>query len=72
MLKSNYYHYLDADYTNDADFLFLNLCHSCNPRLNNYRLIEVQKWWDYMADIMEVNPDNSPVSIPLPEVFHMD
>ena len=35
MLKSNYYHYLDADYTNDADFLFLNLCHSCNPRLKN-------------------------------------
>lgn len=32
----------------------------------------VQKWWDYMADIMEVNSDNSPVSIPLPEVFHMD
>jgi len=32
----------------------------------------VQKWWDYMADIMEVNPDNSPVSIPLPELFHMD
>jgi len=32
----------------------------------------VQKWWDYMADIMEVNPDNSPVSIPLPEVFHME
>lgn len=32
----------------------------------------VQKWWDYMADIMEVNPDNSPISIPLQEVFHMD
>ena len=32
----------------------------------------VQRWWDYMADIMEVNEDNSPVSIPLPEVFHMD
>jgi L-rhamnose mutarotase len=32
----------------------------------------VQKWWDYMADIMEVNADNSPVTIPLPEVFHMD
>ena len=43
MLKSNYYHYLDADYTNGADFLFLNLCHSCNPRLNNYRLIELLK-----------------------------
>ena len=32
----------------------------------------VQKWWDYMADIMETNPDNSPVSIPLKEVFHLD
>ena len=29
-------------------------------------------YWDKMADIMEVNPDNSPVSIPLKEVFHMD
>jgi L-rhamnose mutarotase len=25
-----------------------------------------------MADIMEVNPDNSPVTIPLQEVFHLD
>lgn len=32
----------------------------------------IQKWWDYMADIMDVNPDNSPVSIPLEELFHMD
>ncbi len=32
----------------------------------------VQKWWDYMADIMETNPDNSPVSIPLSELFYMD
>jgi L-rhamnose mutarotase len=32
----------------------------------------VQKWWDYMADIMETNPDNSPVTKPIEEVFHMD
>ncbi|MGI6777369.1 MAG: L-rhamnose mutarotase [Acetivibrionales bacterium] len=32
----------------------------------------VKKWWAYMADIMETNPDNSPVSINLQEVFHMD
>ncbi len=32
----------------------------------------VQKWWKYMADIMDTNPDNSPISIPMPEVFHMD
>jgi len=31
----------------------------------------VQKWWAYMADIMDTNPDNSPVSIPLKEVFYM-
>jgi len=32
----------------------------------------VQKWWAYMADIMDTNPDNSPVTVPLAEVFHMD
>ena len=32
----------------------------------------VQKWWAYMADIMETHEDNSPVSIVLPELFHMD
>lgn len=32
----------------------------------------VQKWWAYMADLMETHPDNAPISIPLEEVFHMD
>jgi L-rhamnose mutarotase len=32
----------------------------------------VQKWWKYMADIMETNPDNSPVTIPLEEMFYME
>ncbi len=32
----------------------------------------VKKWWAYMADIMETNPDNSPVAAPLTEVFHLD
>jgi len=32
----------------------------------------VQKWWAYMADIMETNPDNSPVSVPLDELFYLD
>lgn len=31
-----------------------------------------RKWWDYMCDIMECNPDNSPVSIDLKNVFHLD
>jgi len=32
----------------------------------------MKKWWDYMKDIMETNPDNSPVITSLEEVFHMD
>jgi L-rhamnose mutarotase len=31
----------------------------------------VQRWWAYMADLMETNPDQSPVSVPLEKVFHL-
>lgn len=31
-----------------------------------------QKWWAYMNDIMETNPDNSPVSKELKQVFYLD
>jgi L-rhamnose mutarotase len=31
----------------------------------------MQQWWLYMKDIMETNPDNSPWSIPLKEVFYL-
>lgn len=31
----------------------------------------VQKWWTYMADIMETNIDNSPLEFPLQEMFYM-
>jgi L-rhamnose mutarotase len=31
----------------------------------------MQRWWRYMADIMEANADSSPVSIPLKEVFYL-
>ena len=32
----------------------------------------VRKWWNYMAPLMEVQPDNSPVAKSLMEVFHLD
>ena len=32
----------------------------------------VKKWWASMAPLMEVNPDNSPVTKALREVFHLD
>jgi L-rhamnose mutarotase len=31
-----------------------------------------KKWWEFMADIMETNYDNSPVTTDLVEVFHLD
>ncbi|MDO6966625.1 L-rhamnose mutarotase [Rhizobium alvei] len=31
----------------------------------------MKRWWAHMADIMETNPDNSPVAIDLKPVFYM-
>ena len=48
----------------------------CDKEINSQDTTNVdpitQRWWDMMADIMEVNPDNSPVTVPLEELFHMD
>ncbi|MFC6099624.1 L-rhamnose mutarotase [Olivibacter domesticus] len=43
---------------------------SSSQDLGDYPI--VKKWWAYMADIMETNADNSPVSTPLKTVFHLD
>lgn len=32
----------------------------------------MQKWWAYMADIMDTKPSNEPVAVPLESVFHLD
>jgi L-rhamnose mutarotase len=32
----------------------------------------MRRWWDAMADLMETNPDRSPVVQQLEEVFHLD
>ncbi len=31
-----------------------------------------RRWWTYMSDIMPVNADDSPRSVALREVFHLD
>jgi L-rhamnose mutarotase len=31
----------------------------------------MKKWWAYMKDIMATNEDDSPVSVPLTEVFYL-
>lgn len=32
----------------------------------------MQKWWAYMADIMDAKPGNEPIAIPLETLFHLD
>ncbi len=32
---------------------------------------ECQRWWKFMGDIMPANPDSSPVTSDLREVFHL-
>jgi L-rhamnose mutarotase len=33
---------------------------------------ECKRWWEFMKDIMPSNDDNSPISVELREVFHLD
>ena len=32
----------------------------------------MKRWWDYMAPLMQVEPDNRPVETSLPLIFHHD
>jgi L-rhamnose mutarotase len=32
----------------------------------------MRRWWDHMRDIMAANPDGSPVSAPLSEMFYLE
>lgn len=47
-------------------------------RLSNHttealpQLPVMQRWWAYMADLMETNSDNSPVAVSLTRVFHQE
>jgi len=43
-----------------------------NTAANLPNLPIVRKWWNAMAPLMEVHPDNAPVCGELREVFHLD
>lgn len=43
---------------------------SSNEQLRSNEIMK--RWWAYMADLMETNDDQSPVTHPLKLVFHMD
>jgi L-rhamnose mutarotase len=56
----------------ETNVLFGYLTIEDAKKLNELSQHEImKKWWNYMKDIMETNEDNSPVSIPLKEVFYL-
>jgi L-rhamnose mutarotase len=56
----------------ETNTLFAYLTINNANKLNELPQHEImKKWWNYMKDIMETNEDNSPVSIPLKEVFYL-
>ena len=66
---SDYSIYLDEE-TNIV-FAFRKLIdHNTTNELSNNPLI--RKWWAYMKDLMDYNPDGTPWIVSLKEVFHMD
>lgn len=57
----------------ESNKLFAVLKRSDDHRMDDLPLEPVvKKWWAYMADIMQTNEDNSPVSTPLNRVFHLE
>ena len=65
----NYSIFLDEE----TNTLFAYQEQSGNSSSQDLGMTEVvKKWWKYMSDIMETNPDNSPVTVPLVQVFYME
>jgi L-rhamnose mutarotase len=31
-----------------------------------------RRWWAHMRELMPSNPDNSPVALEIPEIFHIE
>ena len=66
---TNYSIYLDAETSNLFGYVEIE----DEARWNAIADTEIcKKWWAHMKDIMPSNPDNSPVSKELREVFHLD
>ncbi len=65
----NYSIFLDKE----TDTLFAYIEIENEEKWSETANIEInRKWWDYMADIMETNIDNSPVCVDLKCLFHLD
>ena len=60
-------------YESSSNKLFAVLKHTENHQMDQLPIQPiVKKWWAFMADIMETHEDNSPISTPITQVFHME
>ena len=66
---SNYSIFLDPD----TNTLFAYLERTEDHRMNDLTKHSVmQRWWAHMKEIIAANPDGSPVTAPLVEMFHLE
>jgi L-rhamnose mutarotase len=71
LLKAGGVHEYSIFHDAETDILFAVQKVNEGERLNVQQKGVLQEWWDYMADLMEVNPDNSPVMVELEQLFKL-
>lgn len=72
-LKSHGVHNYSIFLDRESSRLFAYVEVEDEARWNDIARTEVcQRWWGYMKSIMPSNPDNSPKSKTIMEVFHLD
>jgi L-rhamnose mutarotase len=65
---SDYSIWLDPE----TNHLFATLVRTDDHTMDALPHTEInQRWWKFMADIMDHNPDNSPVMVELDNVFYL-
>jgi L-rhamnose mutarotase len=66
---SDYSIWLDPE----TNHLFATLIRSDDHNLSELPKSEInQRWWAFMADVMDYNPDGTPVQVELTQVFQLD
>lgn len=66
---SDYSIWLDPE----TNHLFATLVRTDDHAMDALPQTEVnRRWWDFMADIMQVTDRNEPLVVPLQQVFHME
>jgi len=66
---SDYSIWLDPE----TNHLFATLVRADDHAMDALPHAEVnRRWWDFMADIMQVTDSNEPLVVPLQQVFHME